>query len=130
MEGGTVVLVTGAAGMVGHNIVDVVCALQKLEPLRLTKSEVYGNMLDRQDNESLENFVQLHVQQAKFVFVGREECNLLSYDETLAFFRKVQPTHVIHPAAKVGGLFANMNEKVKFLEENIMINMNVVRSAY
>jgi len=33
---------------------------------------------------------------------------------------------VIHLAAKVGGLFANMQQKVEFYRENIMINDNVM----
>lgn len=33
-------------------------------------------------------------------------------ESTRALFEKVQPTHVIHLAAKVGGLFANMKSKV------------------
>ncbi len=32
--------------------------------------------------------------------------------ETDAIFDRVKPTHVIHLAAKVGGLFANMKQKV------------------
>ena len=37
-----------------------------------------------------------------------------------------KPHKVIHLAAKVGGLFANMKEKVEFYRENIMMNDNVM----
>ena len=37
---------------------------------------------------------------------------------------------VVHAAAKVGGLFANMNDKVGFFESNIAINGNVIRAAH
>jgi nucleoside-diphosphate-sugar epimerase len=37
------------------------------------------------------------------------------YDETKKLFEKHQPTHVIHLAAKVGGLFSNMSDNLGFL---------------
>jgi GDP-L-fucose synthase len=36
---------------------------------------------------------------------------------------------VIHLAAKVGGLFANMADKVNFYESNIQINSNVIKAC-
>ena len=45
-------------------------------------------------------------------------------------FEKIKPNVVIHLAATVGGLFANMNDKVKFFENNIAINHNVIKSSY
>ena len=41
-------------------------------------------------------------------FVGSKGCDLTSLEETRRLFQRVQPTHVIHLAAFVGGLFANM----------------------
>ena len=37
---------------------------------------------------------------------------------------------MIHLAAKVGGLFANMSSNVDFYEENMKINMNVIKCSY
>ena len=37
---------------------------------------------------------------------------------------------MIHLAAKVGGLFANMNDKVGFFEENLSMNSNVIKASY
>lgn len=37
---------------------------------------------------------------------------------------------MIHVAAKVGGLFANMQDKVAFFEENMKINMNVIHASH
>ena len=34
---------------------------------------------------------------------------------TRAIFEKHRPTHVVHPAAMVGGLFKNMKYKLDFL---------------
>ena len=46
-----------------------------------------------------------------------------------SLFNKHKPTHVIHCAAKVGGLGGNMNYKGEYFYDNIMINTNVIESA-
>ena len=51
--------------------------------------------------------------------------NSFSEAETEAIFAKHKPTHVIHLAALVGGLFANMTYRVEFWRENVQINDNV-----
>jgi GDP-L-fucose synthase len=38
--------------------------------------------------------------------------------------------HVIHLAARVGGLYANMKDKVGFYEDNMSINMNVLKACH
>jgi GDP-L-fucose synthase len=43
-----------------------------------------------------------------WVFIGSKDADLTSYEETKALFELVKPTQVIHLAAFVGGLFANM----------------------
>ena len=43
-----------------------------------------------------------------WVFVGSQECNLTSLEETRSLFQRIRPTHILHLAAFVGGLFANM----------------------
>ena len=66
----------------------------------------------------------------KFVFVSSTDYNLLKMENTQKMFETVKPHFVIHLAACVGGLFKNMNEKVKMLEENLLINFNVVKCCY
>ncbi|BGP27251.1 hypothetical protein JCM10295v2_006215 [Rhodotorula toruloides] len=44
----------------------------------------------------------------------------------MAIFDKYKPTHVIHLAALVGGLFKNMKYKLTFLRDNLLINDNVL----
>lgn len=44
----------------------------------------------------------------KWVFIGSKDADLTSYEETKALFERVKPTEIIHLAAFVGGLFANM----------------------
>ena len=48
-----------------------------------------------------------------WIFLSSKEGDLRDRKETDAIFNKYKPTHVIHLAAKVGGLFANMKQKVR-----------------
>lgn len=47
-----------------------------------------------------------------WIFLSSKDGDLRDRKETDAIFDRVKPTHVIHLAAKVGGLFANMKQKV------------------
>jgi len=47
-----------------------------------------------------------------WIFLSSKDGDLRDRKETDAIFEKYKPTHVIHLAAKVGGLFANMKQKV------------------
>ena len=66
----------------------------------------------------------------KFIFLSSKDCNLEDYDNTFNMFKEYKPKYVIHLAAKVGGLFKNMNHKVEMFESNMMINMNVLKCCY
>ncbi|KAM9961319.1 hypothetical protein ACTFIR_004159 [Dictyostelium discoideum] len=61
-----------------------------------------------------------------WVFMKSSDCDLKSRESTRSYFEKIKPTHVIHLAARVGGLFSNMKYKVEFFRENIDINDNVL----
>lgn len=62
----------------------------------------------------------------KWIFAGSKDGDLRDKDQTKALFIKYQPTHCIHLAAMVGGLFKNLKYKVEFYRENILINDNVM----
>lgn len=62
----------------------------------------------------------------KWIFLSSRDGDLRKREDTERIFQEKKPTHVIHLAAKVGGLFANMAEKVEFFRENILINDNVM----
>ena len=66
----------------------------------------------------------------KFIFLSSKDCNLEDYNKTFNMFKEHKPKYVIHLAAKVGGLFKNMNHKVEMFESNMMINMNVLKCCY
>ena len=80
----------------------------------------------------MSNFLSVTVQKGDidFYFAKREDADLTSYEQTEKLFKRVKPAYVIHLAAMVGGLFANMADKVGFLEKNLAINHNVIKSSH
>ena len=46
------------------------------------------------------------------------------------FFKKEKPEYVIIAAAKVGGIYANNKYRAEFLYDNLMIETNIIHSAY
>lgn len=65
-----------------------------------------------------------------WLFVGSKDADLSDSEETKALFEKHKPTHVIHLAAMVGGLFHNMSHNLDFLRTNMHINDNVLETSY
>ena len=94
-----VVLVTGGTGLVGSAIRDYVASSPDLQ------------------------------EWANWIFMGFEEYDLRSVEQTALCFNRYKPTHVIHLAARVGGLFANMRNKVGFWRDNTHINDNVMEQC-
>jgi len=62
----------------------------------------------------------------KWIFASSKDADLRDKESTRAMFEKYRPTHVIHLAAMVGGLFRNLKYKVEFYRENVLINDNVM----
>ena len=65
----------------------------------------------------------------KFIRSYHAGCDLKDPLRVDAMFNSVKPDAVIHCAAKVGGLQANMTQKGDFFYQNIMMNTNVIESA-
>ncbi len=62
----------------------------------------------------------------RWIYLTSKDGDLRDKDETYNIFKKYKPTHVIHLAARVGGLFSNMKYKVEFWRDNVSINDNVL----
>ncbi|KAK7461018.1 hypothetical protein VKT23_008946 [Stygiomarasmius scandens] len=101
----TVILVTGGSGLVGQAIKYVI------------ENEPAGSRFGKKENET-------------WIFASSSEGDLRDPAQTRKLFEKYKPTHVIHLAALVGGLFRNMKYKLTFFRENMVINDNVLHSAY
>lgn len=65
----------------------------------------------------------------QWIFLSSKDGNLIDRKETEAIFEKHKPTHVIHLAARVGGLFHNMAKKVEFYRENVIMNDNIMECS-
>ena len=59
-----------------------------------------------------------------------KELDLTNQSEVQAFFKKEKPDYVILAAAKVGGIHANNAYPADFIYQNIMIEANIINSAY
>ena len=64
------------------------------------------------------------------MFPSSKDADLREYAQVLRLFQTLRPTHVIHLAAAVGGLFKNMRVPVDMYESNVAINGNVLRAAH
>ncbi len=60
----------------------------------------------------------------------RKELDLTNQAVVQAFFKNEQPDYVIHAAGKVGGIHANNTYPADFIYQNIMMEANVINSAY
>lgn len=58
------------------------------------------------------------------------ELDLRKQDDVSSFFEQQRPDYVFLAAAKVGGIFSNNKYRADFLYENLMIEANVIHSAY
>jgi len=62
-------------------------------------------------------------------FTSTVEYDLRSPRDTDALFNKCRPDNVIHLAARVGGIKANMEKMGEFYHDNIMMNTNVLEAC-
>lgn len=64
------------------------------------------------------------------IFKSHKELNLKIQSKVEFFFKKEKPEYVFLAAAKVGGIYANDTYPAEFIYDNIMIESNVIHSAY
>jgi GDP-L-fucose synthase len=58
-------------------------------------------------------------------FACSKDADLRDRHATRALFERIKPTHVLHLAAHVGGLFANMAQQVEFWRDNVSMQDNM-----
>ena len=61
---------------------------------------------------------------------SHQELDLTNQTQVKIFFQQEKPNYVILAAAKVGGIYANNTYPADFIYKNIMIECNVINSAY
>ncbi|TFK25450.1 epimerase-domain-containing protein [Coprinopsis marcescibilis] len=99
-----VILVTGGTGLVGKAIQHII------------QTEPPTSRFAKRPGET-------------WIFASSAEADLRNPEQTRKLYEKYKPTHVIHLAALVGGLFKNMKYKLSFLRDNILINDNVLSTS-
>ncbi len=67
----------------------------------------------------------------QWIFLSSADADLTDMNQTEEkIFKRYKPTHVIHLAAMVGGLFKNMRMGVEFFRQNMMINDTILHLSY
>ena len=61
---------------------------------------------------------------------NKNQLNLINQKETEKYILRIKPDFIIIAAARVGGILANQNYKANFIYENLMIQSNIINSAY
>ncbi len=61
---------------------------------------------------------------------NRQNLNLSNSEEVNNFFETEKPDVVILAAAKVGGIYANQNYPVDFIQDNLSIQINIIKSSF
>lgn len=95
-----VVLITGGTGLIGKAVQNVIKSSDGSDP---------------------------DYQKYKFVPIGSADGDLTNYDDARRIFDQHRPTHVLHLAAMVGGLFKNQSNNLQFFRSNMAINDNILR---
>ncbi len=62
--------------------------------------------------------------------LSRQDCDLLDFDETKIALKRIMPDSIINCAAKHGSIIEMSSNHVAYLEENLKINMNILRAAH
>lgn len=82
----------------------------------LVGSAIYRNLKNRGFNNLL--------------FADRKTLDLTNQSNVYNFLKRHKPKFIFIAAGRVGGIFANINNKAKFIFENILIQSNLIHGAY
>ena len=106
------ILVAGAAGMVGSALIRVL--------LKQSFENILGTI-----HRTAPDFGPEAVGRVRL-----ERLDLLDQAAVREFFDRERPNHVFLAAAKVGGIHANNTYPAEFIHDNLVIQTNVIHSAY
>jgi len=73
---------------------------------------------------------RLKIYHPEWIYVSTADYCLTDSVETMQMFEEIRPNAVIHLAARVGGIKDNSENQVDFFEQNMLINLNVIKAAY
>ena len=75
-------------------------------------------------------FRRLKDENCEILTTSRKDVDLCKPNEVNNYVSQKKPDLIINCAGKVGGIMANINFPVNFLYENLMIQTNIIKSAY
>ncbi len=75
-------------------------------------------------------FNELKSKSNQLLYVNRKILDLKKEEKVLKWFKDNKPQVVIIAAAKVGGIYANSNYPVDFIENNLRIQNNIIRASH
>ena len=78
--------------------------------------------------KSIYKILKLH--KNKVITASRKKLDLKNQSDVLKFFKSKKIDSVIIAAAKVGGIYTNNTHRAEFIYENLMIQNNIINSAY
>jgi GDP-L-fucose synthase len=100
---------------------DGIMIMNKTDKILVTgASGVLGSALSKKLTE--ENFTNV-------VLLTSDKCNLMDFQETLAFFQREKPDFVFHLAGYVNGIMGNLKNKGLAFYNNILINTHTVEAS-
>ena len=62
-------------------------------------------------------------------YIGSEECDLTSWKEVEYMMFLNPPEHLIHLAAKVGGIQDNISKPAEYFDDNILMNTHILKAS-
>ena len=63
-------------------------------------------------------------------YIGSKDCDLLNWDSVQDLIYNEAPTHVVHLAAKVGGIQENVEKPAEFFDNNLLMNTHILKASY
>ena len=66
----------------------------------------------------------------KIITIDKKKLNLLNQKKVFSFLKNTKPNIVIIAAARVGGIYANNNNRAEFIYENLTIQNNLIHGSY
>ena len=63
------------------------------------------------------------------IYVSSKDYDLKFLDQVEQMYKDHQPTHILHLAARVGGIVENIKYPYDYFEENILMNSNIISVA-
>ena len=63
----------------------------------------------------------------KILTPSSKKLDLNNYKNLIKYLKKEKPTHIVHLAGYVGGIGANINNPINFLQHNIYMGLNLIK---